>query len=89
MSLNFSTKIINTYIICKKALNFTFGVDLQVCKREGKQSTFYRQHALNNYDNPLKKIIMSPFAITMVCIGGLLIVLFVAYFCMKRNTRRK
>lgn len=32
---------------------------------------------------------MSPFAITMVCIGGLLIVLFVAYFCMKRNNRRK
>ena len=36
----------------------------------------------------LPLIIMSPLAITFVCIGALLLVLFVAYFCTKRKDRR-
>ena len=32
---------------------------------------------------------MSPFAITMICIGGLLILLFIAYFCVTRKRNRR
>lgn len=31
---------------------------------------------------------MSPLAITLVCIGGILLVLFIAYFCLNSKKKR-
>ena len=45
----------------------------------------YKHHIIKT----LKVNIMSPLAITFVCIGALLLALFIAYFCSNKKKNRK